>query len=341
MQNQMNDKPEKYEEKRIYTDMCLSLEYVQLYEKKEKGEAKTFHFRSEYGEIEHSYIKREIPIQLNGKTYYDITSAYGYGGPIIREANNPEKLFEQYNAAFAEECSKNQIVSAFYRFHVIESKEATEYFDGKLEFIGPNVVRDLSAPLDQNMHKSVRTSVRHAKSNGLSAEFHTSDEALSEFIRIYTETMKRNDASDYYYFNSSFFHELQQKLKGHYVFSQAILEGKVISSFLTLIGSKYGFGFLGGTSSEYLSYGTSTFLEYETMNWLKNNGLQYYIIGGGMKGEDNLFRFKKKFDKEGIYPFYVGKKIYDKNIYDQLLESRRQEVIISPDESFFPLYRTK
>src|SRR5690606_17356818 len=102
-----------------------------------------------------------------------------------------------------------------------------------------NVVKDLSVPIKENMHKSVGTSFRHAQKNGLYAEFDTSASKLDSFLKIYTETMDRNEAADYYYFDSLFFSELCRTLEGHYVFSEAILDGKVISSFITLLGSKH------------------------------------------------------------------------------------------------------
>lgn len=324
---------------RWYSDVCLSPNYVRLYENKENGETKTFVFKCDFGEIEHSYLKREIPIKINGETYYDITSAYGYGGPIVRQVSDSEQLFKLYNAAFNEECKTEHIISAFYRFHIFEGVPARQHFDGELEYIGPNVVKDLSLPLKENMHKSVGTSYRHAKKNGLQVEFDTTDKKLDSFLKVYKETMDRNDASEYYYFDPVFFRELCRKLEGHYVFSEAVLEGKVISSFITLYGTKHALGFLGGTLTDYLSYDASTFLEYETMQWLKANGLHYYILGGGVEGEDNLFRFKKKFDKEGIFPYYVGKKIYDQKIYDQLVELKKKEGKIIK-ERYFPLYRS-
>lgn len=322
-----------------YKDMCLSKEYIQLYEEKENGEAETFHFVSAYGEIEHTYIKRKIPVKIAGETYYDITSAYGYGGPIIKHVNDPEKLFQAYNTAFTKKCLSNKIVSAFYRFHILENKLAMTYFDGEVEYIRPIVARDLTVPINKNMHKSVRNSVKHARKKGLSVRFDTSEEALTEFLNVYNSTMQRNGATEYYYFEPSFFHDLRKSLKGHFVFSQAVLDGQVISTFITLLGSKHAFGFLGGTLSDYLSYNASTFLEFETIQWLKDKGLHYYILGGGLDGEDNLFRFKKKFDKEGVYPFYVGKKIYNNDIYNQLVERMGHDKDSLSEETYFPIYR--
>ena len=59
--------------------------------------------------------------------------------------------------------------------------------------------------------------------------------------------------------------------------------------------------------------------------------------GGGKSNdlEDSLYLFKKNFAKLYETDFYVGKKIWNQKIYDELCQMKN----IDSNESFFPAYR--
>lgn len=327
------------ESNQAYCDICFDKNYAKLYETKENGQAETFILKSQHGCVEHTYIKRKIPTLINGKQYFDITTAYGYGGPITSEVKNLSYLLKDYYYAFHLYCYKHNIVSEFIRFHLFENIEVRTNFYGEVGEIGPHISRDLKKKLDIDIHKSVRKSIRKAEKSGLSWSYDTTEKGMDDFINLYHSTMDRRKAKEFYYFDQEFFKHLHDNLKGQFVYTNAILDGKVISSFLTLFGEKYAYAFLGGTLKDYFKYEASTYLEYQTMEWLKDRGLHYYTIGGGYDGKDGIFNYKKKFDKEGTYPFFVGKKIHDKKVYDKLIEIGMLKAGFDPDSSFFPLYR--
>lgn len=327
------------EDNRAYKDICFHNLYVKLYEEKENGKAQTFLYRNRYGYIEHAFIKRKIPELIDGVQYYDITTAYGYGGPVIREATNLKLLLEGYFAAFKQYCQVNRIVSEFIRFHLIENIDVRDHYYGDVALIGPHVTRDLRKPMTSDIHKSVRTSLRKAEQMNLTFSADKTEAGLADFMKVYNETMKRHDADSFYYFKESFFCQLHEWLNGHFVYTKAMKDGVVISSFLTLYGKTHAFGFLGGTLEEYFNCQPSTFLEYHTMDWLKREGLSHYTIGGGVKGEDGLYRYKRKFDKTGSRPFYVGKTIHNEKVYQALVQKRMNEKAFDVKSDFFPLYR--
>lgn len=327
------------ERHRSYEDITFHNLYAKLYEEKEDGKVQTFLFRNQYGSVEHTFIKRKIPHVIDGVDYYDITTAYGYGGPILKDVKDTDLLLDSYYIAFQEYCMTNRIVSEFVRFHLFENIEVRKKYYGDVAVIGPHVSRDLTKPLSRDIHKSVRTSLKKAENRGLTFSADDSEAGLHDFLSVYNATMNRHDANSFYYFKESFFQQLHEWLDGHYIYTKAIMDGKVVSSFITLYGESHAFGFLGGTLKDYFNSQASTFLEWHTMDWLKNKGLSHYTIGGGIKGEDGLFKYKSKFDKQGIHLFYVGKKIHNKRVYDELVKIRLNEKQFKANSDFFPLYR--
>ena len=79
-------------------DLYFEYSYAKLYEKAEKGVAKTFEFNSSDGNIRSLFILRPIP---NMEPYYDIVTPYGYGGPYIyKVSGDKERLINEYGEAF-------------------------------------------------------------------------------------------------------------------------------------------------------------------------------------------------------------------------------------------------
>src|SRR5699024_844546 len=100
-------------------DIYFNKDYGKLYEDHEDGVAEQFVYESQHGKITNLFIKREVPIQIESKVYYDIITPYGYGGPIILECSNQKELLKEYEQAFQKYCEDNNIVAEFVRFHPI------------------------------------------------------------------------------------------------------------------------------------------------------------------------------------------------------------------------------
>ena len=94
------------------------------------------------------------------------------------------------------------------------------------------------------------------------------------------------------------------------------------------------YSFLGGTLSDYFAYRPNDFLKYSIIKWGIENHYKRFILGGGHGTEDGIFKYKKSFaPHDGCTPFYVGKRIINESIYNNLSDSKNKS-------DFFPLYRS-
>lgn len=324
-------------------DVFFEPDYGRLYEKQEVEPCEVFNFSCEYGSMRNVFIKREIPIAVNeNKKHFDIITPYGYGGPIVLNASNTEALLSAYYIAFSDYCKENNIVSEFVRFHLFDNTEVRETYYGETVEISQNVVRELKTPIDELWrcfdHK-VRKNVNRAVNAGLEIKVDLIGEHLSDFLKIYYETMERNNASEYYYFDSSYFEAINATLQGKFAYFHVMLEDKIISTELILFGNKYAYSFLGGTLQEFYSYRPNDFLKFEIIKWCQEQGFENFILGGGYHPNDGIYKYKKFFAKNCDIPFYVGKKIHNKEMYENLVDTRSQEDEFDKDTSFFPAYR--
>lgn len=323
-------------------DIYFEKNYGKLYEEIENGITEVFECTTSAGSIKHMFIKREIPYLINGETYFDLTTPYGYGGPLIIEYQNgrKEELINTFKQKFEKYCIENNIVSEFVRFHPIiqNAKDFKEIY--KVEHIRNTVGTNLEEyddPFQSEFSRSCRKNVRKALRNGISYKVSEKPTDVSEFKKFYYSTMDRNKADDYYYFDDSYFENCVKLFKDNLLLVEAIYEEQTVAMGLYFIYNGIIHIHLSGTLSEFLYLSPAYILRYAVTEWGKENGYNLIHHGGGRtnKQDDGLYLFKKQFGKNTEFKFHIGKKIWNKDIYRELC----LKFGIDDSESFFPAYR--
>ncbi|WP_373472025.1 GNAT family N-acetyltransferase [Carnobacterium alterfunditum] len=314
--------------------------YGRLYETIEDGELEIFNFENEHGKVKNMFIKKKIPLDLENKVFFDIVTPYGYGGPVIQETTDEEKLLAGYFKAFSNYCQTNDIITEFIRFDLFENTPVRDYFYGDVMMVGKNIVRDLNLPTTKDIRTNILRNAKTATQNGIKIILDETGEYIDDFLEVYYSTMERTGAEEYYYFDKTFFEQIHETMKEQFIYIHAIKDEKIISTALVLLGNKSCFGFLAGTLRDYYDYHPEAIVQLTTIQWLKDKGLTKYILGGGHKGEDSIYFHKKGYARNGDHLFYVGKKVHDPIIYEKLIDLRKTFGNFDIETSFFPKYRT-
>ena len=323
-------------------DVFFQSEYGGLYETIDGGACETFDFSCPAGRVRHMFIKRPVPWRIDGRQYYDIRTPYGYGGPLASDVSDIGALAEAYNRAFAVYCRDGGIVSAFIRFHLFDNNDMRDRYDGETAIMQDNVVCDLTPPLDEQWmrfdHK-VRKNVQKAQRAGLTVCVDETGEYLDDFLGVYYDTMDRNHAGDYYYFDRGYFEGIREALPGRFCYFHVLEAGRIVSTELCLCSERYVYSFLGGTLADAYGNRPNDLLKYEIIRWGRETGRERFILGGGYHRDDGIYRYKKAFAPypEGSVPFYAGRTVYDRAAYDRLVARAAEEKTL--DEGYFPLYR--
>lgn len=325
-------------------DIYFDNNYGKLYEKVENGKAEVFLFTSEYGTVKNQFIKREVPRKIDGKTFYDIVTPYGYGGPIViaNDDQKREELVLQYMKSFSQYCKENNIVSEFIRFHPMINN-AHDFKDVYTiscdrKTIGTNLI-DFDNPIQSEFSKSCRKNIQKALNKGVNFEVVENPTDISEFKKIYYSTMDRNNATEYYYFDDEYFDLLITFFKNNILVVKAMHEDITIAQGLYFVYGKNIHIHLSGTLSEYLYLSPAYVLRYAVTLWGKENGYEMIHHGGGRssKSDDSLYLFKKQFGKNTEFNFYTGKKIWNNEIYSDLTRILN----VTKNTEYFPAYRSK
>lgn len=326
--------------------------YCKLFEKERKEEGRLFVCETNEGKMVYPFFLRRINdlTCFSGKLtddYYDVISPYGYGGPLC---SNPQisKIFSDYWKNWQRYCQENNIVTEFIRFHPLLLNHLYPWPDDlKVEKAKKVVAVDLTLTEDEiwssyqyNNRKNINKAVREK----LEVVIEENADHLSAFRRIYLDTMKRRQASSPYFFSDEFFKHMESYLPGNFAYAYVLKEQEIISAELLLFKDSFIHSFLGGTLPRFFSSRPNNLLKHQVILWAKSKGFKYFLLGGGYKENDGIFKYKLSFAKDGVRDFYAGKRIINQEAV-HLLEGLRgkeksnQLNTGSQETKFFPGYR--
>lgn len=326
-------------------DIYFEEKYGRLYEEIEDGKLEVFEYSGKLGSIRNMFIKREIPTKIDNIKYYDLITPYGYGGPIIVTCNDElkkDELVKGYYDKFKEYCLKNKIVSEFIRFHPINKnyEDFTNIFETK--YLRKTVVTNLKEhenPFQEEFKKRARTEIRKALREGVTYNIYHSPKNLTKFKELYYSTMNRRGADEYYYFTEQYFDNMLNYLNKNILVIELVYKSQVIASELYFIKNKMMYVHLLGYDENYMHLNANGVLEYAASIWGKKNSFDYIHHGGGITNneDDSLLIAKRKFGQNEDRKFYIGKKIWNLDIYEKLCAIEAVNETID----FFPAYRFK
>jgi Acetyltransferase (GNAT) domain len=322
-------------------DVFFAPEYVAANESVLGGTAECFVYEEGDAIVVYPYIKR--PIENSG--YFDISSPYGYGGPMKSPRDTPVPGF---TAAFHEYCRDSGIVSEFVRFHPLyENHFDIEPPPVAVSFQQSVVCADLRADgsgLRAPSRKEVTKKLRKASEAGLEVIDDHAGRFFEAFADQYRATMKVRGAAPFYFFPDAFYRSIGAALGRWARLLVALSGGRIVGGLLVLYGARFAYNYLSCSEPECRPLGTNDLLQVAALQWALHAGKERYLLGGGLHGEDSLFRYKARFS-DGRAQFHLGRRVHLREVYERLCEEGMQRDHSAPDEyrsrSWFPLYRSQ
>lgn len=301
---------------------CCDLYFTEAYHRlheTEKDKAEAFLYRENGNVYVFPYLKRENTVA--GETFLDFESAYGYGGPV---SNSQDKAFlAAAEAAFVSSCRERGFIAGFIRFCPWLDNDKLMADSSRVSLDRKTVLMDLTPSEEQiwseQIHTKHRNVIRKAEREGLTYEVDYSFANLADFIRIYSDTMRRLNASNFYLFPDTYFSSLKETLAGQAFIGLVRYRGEIISGAIFFHQGVYAHYHLAGSVEKYQSLAPNNLLIYRTALYLKQQGARAFHLGGGAdRSPDNkLFKFKQRFSPN-TRDFSIGKFIFDRERYDKV-----------------------
>lgn len=312
-----------------------------------------FHHLAEYHRMDESGISLllhysdelsafALPIILRpieGTKYNDITSIYGYSGPLSNTNHPDQKTIHRFHKNLLHFFDENSVVSVFSRLHPLFpiQEKILESIGNTLD-TGVTVAIDLNLPENEQKKQyshSLKNTINRLKKKNLTVKKAETQTEIETFVDIYTENMNRVHASKIYFFDNVYFSRFLQSLPS--VMYLAYYENRIISGSLFTDCNGIIQPHLSATLNDYLYLSPLKYVWDQIRLYGVEKNRNTMHLGGGFGGNrDNLFAFKAQFSHQH-FPFKTWRYIHNKEMYDQLVNDKFRNHL--PDSSFFPLYR--
>ena len=286
---------------------------------------------------------------LEGYKFCDATSAYGYSGPltnVVGSDPSAEEFRSKFQKNLTQALRQLDVVSLLVRSHPLMTH--LWLFDGiaDVSTIGPVVVMDLTLThqeQEQQMSNRVLRDLRNARRNGVQVAEISYTDGIDEFIPVYYETMRRNNAQAYYFFSQDYFLELKKSLGKSVKLYVARMQGQLITSAIFFAQNDVIHYHLSGTPTYKMKYGGLKMILDHVRGWGSDNGFRWLNLGGGVQSNrDSLFEFKSGFSKQ-LFDFQLATLVCNADAYRELVEAHTKYEMhhqLRPmSEHFFPKYR--
>ena len=285
---------------------------------------------------------------IEGTSFKDATSVYGYAGPLCKIKGERASAFnnERFKKQLQQFLNDNKIVSVFSRLHpYIDYQENILKNIGSIGSPGNVVNIDITQPIDiqrQQYNKRLKTYVNKARRKYTIIQANN-EQQIEEFIEMYYENMRRLDATDYYFFKKRYFYQLMISsfFKVELMLCSDTETDELIGGAMFVKTGNIVQYHLSGCKTEYLHLNPIKLLIDEMRLRATDEGYTYFNLGGGLGvNEDSLFRFKASFSKD-YRPAKFWKYVVNQQVYDNLVHRSIKDVPDTETEetNFFPAYR--
>jgi hypothetical protein len=290
-----------------------------------------------------------------GTQFRDVTSVYGYSGPVVHNCREDKAFLSGAWEAFLEAWRTQLVVSVFTRFHPIlgnhswlEPEWTALGVLGRTYREGKTVTIDLSkSPEDiwADYQRKLRQQIRRVQRERDLTTLHDPAWAhLDQFISMYYATLERNGAAQFFFFPRDYFLALKETLGPHGALFLCRCDGAVGAAFLLIEYNGIVSVHLAASDDRFSTLSPNKWLFHAAQMFARSRGNKFFHIGGGRgsRDDDPLFRFKAQFSTMHL-PFYTGRWILDPEAYDLLTAERRKEAASHGDSylapTYFPIYR--
>ena len=304
----------------------IDIKYPDIYFTPEYGKACEYSDNAEwelckYKDLIYVYLKR--PIKCDNIIYYDLITPYGYSGYYYEK----EDTFNEFINIFRKEARNRNYITEVVRQNPYIGINIKKYDIITTKTIYGILIDNYNDYYSNVLNVKKRNMYTKALKNNFKFEImnYSKNILKNNFIKMYNENMKIVKASKYYFFNEKYFNAIE-KINDFYLAIVKNINNKIIgTSIIYIYNNKIHYHLSCNDKS------MNCITDFLLISILKNIGLnKLFILGGGLKDDDGLSKFKKKLSNKE-FKYIIYKNILNKEIYEKLSEKC--------ENTFFPSYR--
>ncbi len=251
--------------------------------------------------------------------YYDLETAYGYGGYYC-STENPDFIKKALDA-YLIQCLQENIIAEFVRYHPYNNfpmlhKESFDF----LMIDRQTVSIDLSLSKESrwSRYSSTTRNILRKYSPGMVFQ-ETAD--IECFMHMYRKTMDKNNANSFFYFSKEYYQRLLS-MPNVKLFSVEF-DNQIVNMSFVLIGRDLAHYHLSASNADFVKLHGNYFMldnVCDHLNVYFPKVSQLHLGGGRSNQEsDSLLAFKAKFSQIRN-SFYIAGKIFNNNVYQKYID---------------------
>lgn len=280
----------------------------------------------------------QLPFSAQTKSRWD-SATPEFTGPHV--FGNDDSLVRQYVKFRDSLAEREGIVAEFAHLQPWSGAEQLLSDGSKLDrqIIWSDTTLDPELLRRHHLEYRRRKCLNKAEKAGMRVIEASSPAEMREFVRIYRDTMSRNQARENYYFGEEYFMAFRELLPHNSRFTLTIHENQTIGALFALMDDDNVYAYLGGSDAAFHHLSPATFQIWELICWAHKNGKRRVVLGGGHVPNDGIFKFKVSFSPL-LQPFYTYKKVHQPEEYKRLEQACCTFHRLGNEElSYFPSYR--
>ena len=317
----------------------LSYDFYHTYSYNSNSDDNSILFCFKYNETE--ILLPLIIRKIDNSDYFDITSSYGYVGPLTSVEDISDSVLSEFRDALLHYFKEKRIVSVFSRMHPTFQNHYLLKDIGEISTLSETVFIDLTQDLDaqrRQYRKDVKYNINKLTRDGFEVFEDKNKDYIKDFIEIYNENMIRVNATDEYFFDEAYYEMIFNSPDINSKLYFVIKEGVRVATSIFVFTNNIIQYHLSATREEYLRDSPVRLLiDHVRILGTEKKHKELHLGGGLGSTEDTLFNFKARFS-DCRHQFKVWKYITNEEVYKSLVKEKRLE---NSHSDFFPLYRLK
>jgi hypothetical protein len=297
--------------------------------KLDPGEPLLFYYSDEEGEVAYSFIKR--PLKDGAISCFDITTPFGYGGPLLKIKRDQSKLIENFRKVFAGFCKEEAIIAEYIRFHPLQ--ENARFFENHLTLVP--VYDTFTIDLHQRLPFSAKTleGEKNELHSGIKKDIvvkklGTVRHMFDFLVLYYSSARRREEADSYYFFTDDYFESLISSLGPDLQLFGAYYKDKLVSACYILSKGNTIYYHLEGKLNDQEALPATQCLLVKVAEWGEENQFDFFHLGGDLYPENGQ-ESKVKQELSNMEPsmFFIGHYVYDRPTYNKVMAAQDTDII--------------
>lgn len=299
-----------------------------------------WHFEEAGQHLIYPFLLTPVEISSNKTGYHDISGIYGYTGPLATTRN--AMFLKSAWTAFDAYARQERIIAEFIRFSPFNKNERMAHPECTVEEnrqLAASTLPTSEEELLKLLGSKTRNMLRKAEKSGLAARELPLPEYLPAFSSLYEETMDRNNAPEFFWYDDAYWEKLLMLGHGLRLFG-TFAGDRLVAASMAVVHGKSALYHLGASLPEHAKLGAGNVSLFCMSSALMQSGVRFINMTGGRTtaADDPLLLFKKN-NATGLASFYIGKRIVNPAAYKEMAQLWQKETGSAPDTNKIIFWR--